>query len=123
MYGVVPTEVSGGPFIETVTLRQTYEFYHWDRLSAHFGINIFHVLGIQYRSEDYGDVPDGYYPIGSIRGLLNLGLTTAFNKIETRLIYVEAGLNDVALVNYVNNTSVINLEDEVSFAIGFKQRF
>lgn len=123
MYGVVPTELSGGPLIETITLRQTYEFYQWDRLSFHGGLNIFHVLGIQYRAEDYGDVPSGYYPIGSIRGLINLGVSTAFNKKKSRIIYVEAGLNDVAIVNYLNNTSVISIRDEISLAIGFKQRF
>lgn len=123
MYGVVPTEVSGGPMIETITLRQTYDFYHWERLTFYGGLNIFHVLGIQYRTEDYGDVPDSYYPIGSIRGLLNLGIATAFNKQETRIIYFEGGLNDIAIVNYINNSSVVNLGDEVSLGLGFKQRF
>lgn len=123
MYGIVPTELSGGPLIETFTLRQTYEFYDWDRISFHAGLNIYHVLGIQYRSEHYGDVPNGYYPIGSFRGLLNLGMSTTFNKKESRIIYIEAGLNDVALVNYMNNTSVMDITDEISMAIGFKQRF
>ena len=123
MYGVVPTELSGGPLIETVTLRQTFEFYQWERLAAYFGLNIFHVLGIQYRTEDYGEVPDSYYPIGSIRGLLYLGLSTSFNKIETRSVYIEAGLNDLALVNYAGNSEVINIGDEISLAIGFKQKF
>ena len=123
MYGVVPTEVSGGVLIETLTLRQTYEFYHWQRLAFYGGLNIFHVLGIKYRTEDYGEVPDKYYPIGSIRGLLNLGLSTTFNKKESRMIYIEAGLNDVAITNYINNSDVINLGDEVSLAFGFKQRF
>ncbi|MFP5385860.1 MAG: hypothetical protein ACLGHN_07250 [Bacteriovoracia bacterium] len=123
MYGVVPTEVSGGVLIETITLRQTYDFFHWQRLAAYGGLNIFHVLGIQYRTEDYGEVPDRYYPVGSIRGLLNLGLATTFNKRESRIIYVEAGLNDIAITNLINNAEVINVADEFSLALGFKQKF
>ena len=123
MYGFVPSEVSGGPLIETVTLRQTYEFFHWKRIAMHAGLNVFHVLGIKYHTHDYGTAPDSYYPIGSIRGLLNLGISLAYNKNESKLLYMEAGMNDITIVNLFNNSRVINPQDEVSLALGFKQRF
>ncbi|MCM2350563.1 MAG: hypothetical protein NDI69_11135 [Bacteriovoracaceae bacterium] len=123
MYGIVPSEISGGPLIETVTLRQTYKLFHWKRISVYTGLNIFHVLGIKYQTHDYGTAPDNYYPIGSIRGIMNLGISVAYNKKESKIFYVEAGMNDITIVNYINNSSVINPQDEVSLALGFKQRF
>lgn len=123
MYGIVPTELSGGPLIETVTLRQTIKLLYWRRLSFYFGLNVFHVLGIHYRTNDYGDVPDRYYPLGSIRALLNLGIATALNNRESQFIYFEAGLNDIALINYYNNNEVIDVRNEISLAIGFRQHF
>lgn len=123
MYGFVPAEVSGTSAIETITLRQTYEYFHWKKLSFHTGLNIFHVLGVKYETSSYGESPDKYYPIGSVRGLLNLGVSAAFDKKEASIVYFEMGLNDIAITNYIANSDVINPINELSLAMGFKKRF
>lgn len=123
MYGFVPTEISGGPFIETVTIRQTYEFYHWKKLSFHLGLNIFHVLGVKYHTHDYGSTPKNYYSNGSVRGILNFGISANLDKKEKRLFYFEVGLNDLAIANLINNSAVIEADQELSLGLGIKQRF
>lgn len=123
MYGVVPSELSGGPLIETVALRQTYEFYHWKKLYFHLGVNLFHVLGVKYQTNNYGNTPKNYYPNASLRGLLNLGLSANLDKKEKSLFYFETGLNDLAIVDFLNNSEVLRLDEEFSLALGLKQRF
>lgn len=123
LYGIVPSEMSGGPLIETVTVRQTYSFYDWKRMTFYGGLNIFHVLGISYESSEYGDAPKSYYPIGSIRGLVNLGFALTTNVKETRQFYFEAGLNDIWIVNWLSNNNVVNPGEHVSLGLGIKQRF
>lgn len=123
MYGVVPAEVSGGPVIETVVLRQTYEFYHWKKLNFHLGLNLFHVLGVKYQTQNFGNTPDNYYPNASIRGLLNLGISANLDRVEKRLFYFETGLNDIAIVDFINNYKVLRADEEFSLALGIKQRF
>ena len=44
----VPKEFFKTEMIETVTLRQTYRFYDWDRMEFYGGLNIYHVLGLRY---------------------------------------------------------------------------
>lgn len=121
MYGVVPAEVAGDHSIETVTMRQTYTFFQGNRLSFHGGLNIFHVLGLSYQTTKFRDSPKAYYPIGSIRGLLNLGLTLRMRK--ERSFYFESGMNDIWITNWITNSSVVDPVDHLSLALGFKQSF
>lgn len=122
MYGIVPAELAGGPVIETFTVRQTYEFYDWKRLSFYGGLNIFHVVGVRYQTSRYGESPKSYYPIGSIRGLLNLGLNY-WNAKAMNALYFEAGLNDIWIVNSLANSQQVNPGDHVSLALGYKVKF
>lgn len=123
LYGTVPAEVSGGPVIETFALRQTYQFGFWKRLDFYGGLNLFHVLGINYQTSKFRDAPKNYYSNASIRALLNLGIAVAMDLQESRSFYFEAGINDLWLANYVANASEINPLDQVSLGMGFKHKF
>jgi hypothetical protein len=123
MYGIVPPEMSGTSAIETVTLRQTYRFHEWKRLSFHVGLNVYHVTGLNYETSKYGDPPDRYYPIGSIRGLLSLGTAVQIDRHEKSFFYFESGINDIWMVNWLANYKVVNPWEHFSLAMGFKQRF
>ncbi|MBA2405095.1 MAG: hypothetical protein H0V66_10025 [Bdellovibrionales bacterium] len=123
LYGVVPAEVAGGPLIETFTLRQTYQFGHWKRFDFYSGLNIFHVLGLDYQTSKFKDAPQGYYPIGSIRAILNLGLNIAITKNEERSFYFEAGMNDLWITNSIASSEEVNPTDFFSLGMGFKHRF
>ncbi len=126
LYGIVPPEHSegaNGPLIETITLRQAYRFYEWKRMDFHLGLNVFHVLSLRYESVKFKDSPRGYYPIGSVRGLLNLGISLNLNKTNTRAFYFEGGLNDLWIVNWMNNYNTVNPSDQVSIAAGYKYHF
>lgn len=121
LYGWVPAEISGGPMIETVTIRQTYRFWDWQKLDFYGGLNIFHVLGLDYQTEDFKDAPKRYYPIGSFRALLNLGIAVRMQPQNT--FYFEAGMNDIWIENFVANTDEVNPSNHVSLGMGFKHSF
>lgn len=123
MYGVVPSELAGGPFIETVTLRLAYQLGNWKRFSFHLGLNIYHVIGLSYEATEYGEPPKSYYSIGSVRGLLYLGTSYQLDKKERNFIYFEGGLNDIWIVNSLVNKSAINPFEHVSLALGLKHQF
>jgi hypothetical protein len=123
MYGIVPPEMSGGVQVETVTIRQTYRFYDWKRFHFHGGLNIFHVLGLQYQTSKYGEAPRSYYPIGSIRGLLNLGTSFMLDRAGKSSFYFESGMNDIWLVNWLSNGDEVNPFRHLSLGLGVKQRF
>lgn len=123
MYGFVPAELSGGPAIETVAVRQTFDFYFWKRLTFYGGLNVFHVLGVKYKTSEYGKAPKSYYPIGAVRGLLNIGGEFDLDSRREQHFYFEAGLNDIALTNIVSNADSTNVMDEISLGFGFKQDF
>lgn len=123
MYGIVPSEISGGPLIETVTLRQTYRYDEWDQMDFYLGLNIFHVLGLNYQTTKFRDAPKSYYPIGSIRALLNLGLAINMGKDKKNAFYLEAGLNDIWITNFLTNSREVNPYDHGSLGMGFKFGF
>lgn len=120
-YGIVPPDLSGADALETVALRQTYRFWDWQRLSFYGGLTIFHVLGLQYQSSKFRDAPEGYYSIGSIRGLINLGLGAEIRNKWS--FYFEGGMNDIWITNFVSNTDLVNPTDHVSLALGVKKNF
>ena len=121
LYGVDPSDSSKASSIETFTLRQTFPLFSYEKLDIYFGLNIFHPTHIRYRTEHYGEAPNGYYPIGAIRGLLNLGLRTRIQ--QATFFYLEGGLNDVQIVNWVNNLNVLNPINSVSLGLGYGHRF
>lgn len=123
MYGLVPPEMSQGPLIETVALRQTYTFYEWDRIDFYGGLNAFHVLSLQYQSSKFRDAPSGYYSIGSIRALLYGGVAINLRAQSMRSFYFEAGMNDIWITNWISNSKTVEPVDHISLALGFKQRF
>ncbi len=123
MYGLVPPEMSQGPLIETVALRQTYMFYSWDKIDFYGGLNAFHVLSLQYQSTKFRDAPSDYYSIGSIRALLYGGVAIHMRPQTMRSFYFEAGLNDIWITNWISNSDSIDPSNHVSLAVGFKQRF
>jgi hypothetical protein len=123
MYGFVPSGMAGGTHIETIAIRQTYSFFQGNKIGFYGGLNIFHVLSLQYETAKYGDSPERYYPIGSIRGLLNLGSSFGIDRGLKTKIYFEAGLNDLWIVNYLTNRDVINPTNHISLGIGLKHTF
>jgi hypothetical protein len=122
LYGWVPAEISGGPAIETVTLRQTYRFYEWKRFDFYSGLNIYHVLGLGYRTSEFKDSPKRYYPIGGIRALLNLGFNLHMRPGKD-VFYFEVGINDIWVENSFTNYEEMNPLDHTSMGIGFKHYF
>ncbi len=123
LYGIVPSEYSEGPVIETVTLRQTYRFYDWERISTYIGLNIYHVLGLDYQSDKFRDAPESYYQIGGLRALVNLGMEVQVGARELGSFYTEAGMNDLWIVNSLSNQDSVNPFDHISLALGFKHDF
>jgi hypothetical protein len=123
MYGIVPKEFSKTEMIETVTLRQTYRFYDWDRMEFYGGLNIYHVLGLRYETSKYREAPNGYYSVNAIRVLLNLGTSIAINHKRDTRFYFEGGINDLWLVNLASNSETVGPWDHVSLALGWKTSF
>lgn len=123
LYGWVPPEYSEGPLIETVTLRQTYHLTSWKRIDFYTGLNIYHVLSLDYESSKFRDAPSNYYSLGSFRGLLYLGFAMNYKKESMRSFYFESGLNDIWITNWLTNLETVSPEEHISLAFGFKQRF
>lgn len=123
MYGIVPRDVADAPSIETLTIRQTYRLYDWDRMAFYLGGNVYHVLGVKFQASRYGDAPRNYYPVGSLRMLLNIGASVYVDHRRANAFYVEAGLNDIWLTNTLSNRESVNPSDHVSLAVGLKQDF
>jgi len=117
MYGVVPAGISRADTIKTIALRQTYFFSQ----KFYFGLNIFHVLGLDYQTGSYRDVPQNYYATGPTRALANLGLQ--FKTSKTESIFIESGLTDIWIENYIRNTRTINPINHLSLAIGYRKDF
>jgi hypothetical protein len=123
LYGIVPSEYSEGPVIETVALRQTYRYYDWDRISTYVGLNIYHIFGLDYQSDKFRDSPGNYYQLGGFRGLVNLGLEIEVGSDELGSFYTEAGMNDLWIVNILTNRNSVNPLEHISLAMGFKHHF
>jgi len=123
LYGIVPSEVSGGPVIETVTLRQTYLFDEWERLGFYGGLNIFLIMGLDYQTDKFRDAPAMYYPIGGVRALINLGVSFAVGSRELSAFYFELGMNDLWIVNSLTSKDEVNPPDHVTLGLGLKHEF
>lgn len=121
LYGLVPPDLSGADALETVALRQTYRFWDWQRVEFYGGLTVFHVLGLQYQSTKFRDAPEGYYSIGSIRGLINIGVSLQVRSSWN--VYFEAGMNDIWITNFIANSDLVNPADHVSLGLGVKKQF
>jgi hypothetical protein len=123
MYGYVPADMTQGFTLETFALRQTYSLLDWDRHRLYLGLNIFHVIGLRYATSQYGEAPRNYYSIGSIRGLLNLGLQTYLMRERKIAFYIESGINDIWIENTLANWPDQNPLRHLTMALGFKKEF
>lgn len=121
MYGIVPAGVSRVGSIETIALRQTLNIYQKFNFKFYIGLNVFHVLGLDYQTGSYRDVPQNYYATGATRVLMSLGTIFYFNKNEG--IYFESGITDIWVENYIRNQSTINPSDHLSLSLGYKSHF
>lgn len=125
LYGYTPNTFSE-KVIETIALKQDYFFSHNHYRKYHYdfytGLNIYHVIGIRYQSSRAGESPDNYYPIASIKGLFYLGLEAYEREMPSRY-YFEMGMNDTWILNYIQNSDVLDARDYVSLAIGYKYLF
>jgi hypothetical protein len=117
MYGVVPAGISRADTIETIALRQAYFFNQ----KIYIGLNVFHLLGLDYQTGSYRDVPQNYYAIGSIRALANLGFQ--FKTSNKESIFIESGLSDIWIENSIRNNKTINPINHLSVAIGIRKDF
>lgn len=122
-YGIVPEAVSKANTIETFAFKQTYDFYDFDRSRFYIGLTIYHALGLNYQTSKYGVSPDGYYPIGSIRGLIFLGSSILTNTSSKTSMYFEAGVNDIWITNFLNYHEEVSLMEMASLALGIKKEF
>lgn len=123
MYGYVPPETAKGPGVQTIVLRQTYKLGNFYNIDFYTGLNLYHVMGAEFKTSQMKDAPRSYYPIGSIRGLLNLGTEVAFKHNKNLFLYFESGINDIWLVNYYNNPKTVSFLEHLSLGLGFKHRF
>lgn len=123
MYGIVPAEISLGRQLETVTFRQTYRLFDLSRFSFHMGLNIYHVLGLEYETHRYGEVPHRYYPIGSVRAILSFGTSYYLDKARRSSFYFETGMNDMWITNWLSNFGEVNPIEHLSMGMGFKTKF
>ena len=125
-HGRVPLDI-GGEEIDTYAVKNNFNLFEltFDPVVFHTycGIAIYHVTGLDYQSSRHSSYPEDYYRYGSIRGLLYLGEKVRFGKGLKKEFYFEAGLNDIVITNYINNSNVIDPLDYVSLALGFGYKF
>ena len=93
------------------------------KLETYVGIGIYHVAGLDYQSSRHSSYPEGYYRYGSVRGLFYIGEKVKFGEDLGNEIYLEAGLNDIVITNYINNSDVINPTEYISLALGYTYLF
>ncbi len=126
-YGYVP-EAIGGTEIETFSLKNDFKLFNSNFFKTsqdyYFGVNIYHVTSLRYQTSRGRSFPDEYYRLGSVRALFYLGIDIRSNKkYRNHSGFFEAGINDIVLTNYINNSDVINPLDYASLALGYKFDF
>lgn len=122
MHGFVREE-RGGTEIITIALKNNFDFYRFEYnksfLDLYAGVNVFHVTGLRYQASRRNNYPDSYYSIGSIRGLLYLGARGSVDAKGPHQGYFESGVNDLWIINSLNNSETININDYISLALGY----
>lgn len=125
-YGRVPESI-GGIEINTFALKNNFNLFKFDfknrPIRFYTGLGVYHVTGRRYKSSTRSEFPDGYYRIGSIRGLLYIGESISFGKKLKHRAYFESGLNDITLVNFINNSDSVDLFKNISLALGYSYYF
>jgi hypothetical protein len=119
LYGIVPPELSKTSTVETVTLRQSYDFFSWDRINIYSVLSIYHALGLRYQTSKAGEAPDGYYQMGSVRGLLGIGSSVLINQKSGDKFYFEATLNDQWIVSSLSNFPAKDPSNNISLGLGY----
>ena len=125
-HGRVPQSI-GGVELDTYALKSNFGIFKFAFdpviLSTYTGINIYHVAGLDYQSSRHSSYPEDYYRLGSIRGLFFIGEKVSFGNELKNELYFEAGLNDIVITNYINNSDVINPLDFWSLSLGYTYIF
>lgn len=125
-HGRVPQSV-GGVEIDTYALKSNFSLFRHVLdpviFYTYYGVNVYHVTGLDYQASRHSSYPDSYYRVGSIRALLFIGEKVRFGEELKNEVYFESGLNDVVIINYLNNSDVINPFDFVSLALGYTYIF
>ncbi len=125
-HGYVPEDI-GGHKIETFAIKNNYKLFKlekWGYFSdIYIGASIYHVAGLEYQTSRHSSFPEEYYRMGSIRGLFYTGFTLGSSKYSKHISYLESGLNDIVLTNYINNKDVLNPVDFVSLGLGYGYLF
>lgn len=125
-HGYVPEDI-GGHEIETFSFKNNYSVFGYERWGyygdLYIGVNLYHVTGLEYQTSRHSSFPEVYYRVGSIRGLFYTGISLNSTKVSNHFGYFESGVNDIVLINYLNNTDVINLFDFVSLGLGYGYKF
>ncbi len=122
--GYVPKSI-GGSEIEAIAIKNLFDLIDFSLLEKnlifYFGVNIYHVTGLDYQSSRHSSYPEQYYRLGSIRGLFSFGLD--LNITADHGVYFESGLNDIILTNYFNNPDDVDVKKYVSHGFGYKYIF
>lgn len=122
MRGLARAETAGTN-IETVALKNNFDLFHYNYDKRLFilytGVAVYHVTGLKYQASRHNSYPESYYSLGSIRGLLYWGAKAQLDGTSPHQGYVEAGINDIWVVNYANNPETVNPFDYVSWGIGY----
>ena len=125
LYGYVPKDIAGTE-IETYAFKNNYSLFRFERLKTLFnfytGINIYHVIGLKYQTSRHANYPRNYYRMSSIRALIYLGMNASIVNKQNK-VFFESGINDFWIINYLNNSEVLDPKDYVSLALGWKHLF
>lgn len=123
-YGIVPaTEIQNK--IETYAFKNNLHLFQieYKKLNYEFytGINMFHVPGDKYKTQEIsGGTPDNYYRQSSVRAMVYLGNEVSYGKNVS--FYAESGIDDIWIISSTNNDS-IDYKDHVSLGVGFNYKF
>lgn len=122
MYGYSP-ESETGIEIETYAFKNQYHLtfleYKEFIFTPYIGAAIYHVIGLKYQTSRNASYPRNYYRMSSLRILLYSGFEVM--KFTSKYSgFFEAGMNDIWIINYLNNSDIIDPKDYISLAIGFK---
>lgn len=125
LYGVVPDSMNTEK-IETIAIKNHYDLTKFElnhtRINPYLGLSVFHVLGKKYKTSQDEKYPNNYYPEASVRGYFFWGLELEPSFSGKNSFYYEMGINDIWLVNYYNNSDVIDIRDHISLGLGWNYK-
>lgn len=125
-YGHVPKYI-GGIDINTFSIKNNINLINFNFLSLllgiYSGLNLYYVFGNHYMTSRNSSYPRNYYGIGSSRANIYFGMDFSIHSFKKHTIYFESGINDIVLINYYNNSNLINPYDYLSLAFGYTHYF